>query len=57
MASASPKPRFDRRPVKGMIERVASYCMKCKLFVAASDKSEALKVAENAHICKKQARP
>lgn len=51
MPAKSHKPRFQHRPVRGMKERVESYCTLCKKFVAASDKAEALRIAEKAHVC------
>jgi hypothetical protein len=51
MSPQSPKPRFERRPVRGMPPRVASYCLLCGEFVAASDKRKMLKIAEKAHVC------
>lgn len=53
MPSRTPKPRFRRQHVRGMPERVESYCMRCGQFVAASDKPGYLKIAEKAHICPK----
>jgi hypothetical protein len=54
MPEKSPSPRFERRPLKGMPGRVASYCKACQDFIAASDKPKALKIAEKAHQCPQQ---
>jgi hypothetical protein len=51
MPSKPPKPRFEHRPVKGMRERIESYCAVCKKFVCASDKTRVLRIAEKAHVC------
>ena len=53
MSSRTPKPRFKHRTVRGMPERVESYCVRCEQFVGASDKPHLLKIAENAHACVK----
>jgi hypothetical protein len=51
MPAKSPKPRFERQPVKDNAGRVESYCSACGKFVAASDKPAVLRIAEKAHIC------
>jgi hypothetical protein len=51
MPAKTPKPRYMHRPVRGMPERMESYCMRCQQFVAASDKPKTLRIAEKAHIC------
>ena len=51
MPKTSPKLRFEHRPVPGMTPRVASYCLQCNKFVAASDNPKLLKIAEKAHVC------
>jgi len=53
MSSKTPKPRFKHRTVRGMPQRVESYCTRCEQFVGASDKPQALKIAEKAHACVK----
>lgn len=53
MSSKTPKPRFKHQHVRGMPQRVESYCMRCEQFVAASDKPQPLKIAEQAHVCVK----
>jgi hypothetical protein len=53
MSSRTPKPRFKHRHVRGMPQRVESYCGRCEQFVAASDKPHPLKIAEKAHVCVK----
>jgi hypothetical protein len=51
MASQTSKPRFKQQPVRGMPQRVESYCLNCGRFIAASDKPGSLKIAEKAHAC------
>jgi hypothetical protein len=46
-----PKPQFEHRPVKGLKDRIVSYCNACKDFIAASNNRKALKIAEKAHRC------
>jgi hypothetical protein len=46
-----PKPRFERRPFRGMSTRMQSHCMACREFIAASNKPKNLRIAEKAHIC------
>lgn len=54
MPAKTPKPRFKHQPVRGMPERVESYCMLCGQFIAASDKPGTLRIADTAHICPKR---
>ena len=49
--SKSPKPRFEHRCIKGMTDRIESYCQACRQFVAAASNPTALRIAEKAHIC------
>lgn len=51
MPAKSPKPRFEHRPVKGMPQRIESYCVHCQQFVAASGSLKILRIAEKAHVC------
>jgi len=53
MSPKSPVSRFEHKPIRGMSSRMQLYCKLCKEFVAASDKPQILKIAENAHICPK----
>jgi hypothetical protein len=46
-----PKPQFEHRPVKGLKDRIVSFCNACKDFIAASNNRKALKIAEKAHRC------
>jgi hypothetical protein len=52
----SPKPRFEHRPALGMPERLASYCIACRDFIAASNRPEYLRIAEKAHVCPQKRR-
>jgi hypothetical protein len=51
--SVQSKPRFERRRVKGMRDRMESYCKICGNFIAASNNRAKLMIAEKAHICAK----
>ena len=51
MLGESPKPRFEHRPVRGMLPRMESYCLNCGKFVAGSESMKVLMIAEKAHIC------
>ncbi|HEY4677704.1 MAG TPA: hypothetical protein VIJ01_11105 [Candidatus Angelobacter sp.] len=53
MSLKTPKPRFQHHPLRGMPERVESFCLRCRQFVAASDNPVSLKIAEKAHVCPK----
>ena len=51
MSTQTSKPRFKHNPVRGMPERVESFCLRCGQFVGASDNPRSLKIAEKAHLC------
>ena len=53
MPAKTPKTRFKHHPIRGMPERVESFCLRCGQFVAASDNHGSLKIAEKAHVCPK----
>jgi len=42
---------FSHLPVKGNPPLIASYCLKCKSFVAVSGKEETLLMTERLHRC------
>jgi hypothetical protein len=52
MVAPSSKPRFERRPVYGMLSRMESHCLNCGKFVASSESVKVLEIAEKAHVCR-----
>ena len=46
---------FMREPMPKHPSLIASYCKKCKSFVAASPQPKILKSAEQAHMCNRAA--